>query len=377
MTPKISRFLAEKRPPTPCLVVDLDRVAANYAALREALPEAEIYYAMKANPAPRLLSTLAEQGLSFDAASAEEVDQCLDVGIAPDRISYGNTIKKRRDITRAHDRGVRLFAFDSDEELDKLAAEAPGARVFCRILTSSEGADWPLSRKFGCDLDMARDLMLKAADKGLEAHGISFHVGSQQTDPEQWEIAIGRAAMVFSDLRERGLRPKMLNLGGGFPARYRGDALPPMEWFASVIMAAMAHHFGNDRPDMIIEPGRSITADAGVIRTEVVLISRKAYDDPVRWVYFDVGKFGGLAETMDEAIRYPVATAYDGWPEGPVVIAGPTCDGTDILYDRYRYTLPLALKTGDTVDLLSAGAYTSVYASRAFNGFQPMAEHYI
>jgi len=183
--------------------------------------------------------------------------------------------------------------------------------------------------------------------------------------------------MVFSDLRDAGLELRMINLGGGFPARYRGDDLPPIDRFADAIMRAMTKHFGNDLPKMIIEPGRCVTAEAGVIRTEVLLVSRKRYDDPEQWVYFDVGKFGGLAETMDEAIKYPISTPHDGGPEGPVVIAGPTCDGADILYEKCRYTLPLALNSGDKVSLLSAGAYTSVYASQGFNGFPPMREYYI
>jgi ornithine decarboxylase len=377
MTPKIVRFLANDRLDTPFLVVDLEKVDANYKALRAAMPVAEVYYAVKANPAAPVLRTLAGLGSNFDAASAQEVDQCLAVGAEPDRISYGNTVKRRRDIAHAYDRGVRLYAFDSLDELRKLAAEAPGSRVYCRILMSSEGSQWPLSRKFGCELDMARDLMLRATDLGLDAHGISFHVGSQQTDPDRWDVAVGQTAMVFSDLREAGLDLRMINLGGGFPARYRGDDLPPIDRFADAIMRAMTKHFGNDLPEMIIEPGRCITAEAGVIRTEVLLVSRKRYDDPEQWVYFDVGKFGGLAETMDEAIKYPISTPHDGGPEGPVVIAGPTCDGADILYEKCRYTLPLALKTGDKVTLQSAGAYTSVYASQGFNGFPPMREYYI
>ena len=377
MTPKIVRFLANDRLETPFLVVDLEKVAANYGSLRAAMPAAEIYYAVKANPAAPVLRTLLGLGSSFDAASGEEVDQCLAAGAVPELVSFGNTVKRRRDIAHAHDRGVRLYAFDSLDELQKIAIEAPGSKVYCRILVSSEGSQWPLSRKFGCELDMARDLMKRAADLGLDPHGISFHVGSQQTDPDRWEVAIGRTAMVFSDLRHAGIELRMINLGGGFPARYRGDDLPPIERFADAIMRAMTKHFGNDLPKMIIEPGRCITAEAGVIRTEVLLVSQKRYGDAERWVYFDVGKFGGLAETMDEAIKYPIGTAHDGGEEGPVVIAGPTCDGADILYEKYRYDLPLALKTGDTVTLLSAGAYTSVYASQGFNGFPPMREYYI
>ena len=376
MTPKIERFFVEHRPPTPCLVVDLAVVEENYRRLRRALPLAEVYYAVKANPAPEILKTLARLGSSFDAASAREIDQCLTAGAAPERVSYGNTIKKTADIAHAFARGLRLFAFDSAAELEKLAAAAPAARVFCRILTSGEGAEWPLARKVGCELDMARGLMLRARDMGLEPHGISFHVGSQQTNPGQWEIAIARTAMVFADLRDAGVEPKMINLGGGFPVRYRDD-VPGLDSIADAIMKAMTRHFGNDLPGMIIEPGRCIAAEAGVLETEVVLISTKAYGDDLRWVYLDVGKFSGLAETMDEAIRYPVRTPYDGARHGPVVIAGPTCDGADILYEKAGYTLPLDPRSGDRVRLLATGAYTTTYASVGFNGFAPLKEYYL
>ncbi|MBL6928939.1 MAG: type III PLP-dependent enzyme [Rhodospirillales bacterium] len=376
MTPKIERFLAERRADTPCLVVDLDVVAESYARVRETVPDAAVSYAVKANPAREVLELLIALGSGFDAASMFEIETCLSLGASPDRIIYGNTIKKQGDIEAAYARGIRLFAFDSEAELEKLAVAAPGAGVYCRILTSGDGADWPLSRKFGCELDMAANLMLRARDLGLDAVGISFHVGSQQTDAGQWDVAIGRVAEVFKTVAERGLNLRMINMGGGFPVRYRKD-VPDLETVAQTIADAIKRHFGDETPELIIEPGRSITAEAGVIQTEVVLISSKDYANGIRWVYLDVGKFGGLAETMDEAIQYPIATPHDGKAEGPVAIAGPTCDGADILYEDAGYKLPLGLKVGDKVLLLKAGAYTTTYASVGFNGFPPLKAFYI
>ena len=376
MNDKIARFLVERRPPTPCLVVDLDLVAANYRTLSRALPLAEIFYAVKANPAPEILRLLHRLGSSFDAASIHEVERCLEAGVAPENLSFGSTVKKARDIAAAHAHGVRLFAFDSAGELDKLAAEAPGAKVFCRIMMEGHGADWPLSDKFGCDVEMAGELLIEAARRGLDAYGVSFHVGSQQRDIDQWDVALGRTAMVFSALNAAGIELKMVNIGGGFPARYRHDVAPP-EDYAAGIMAAITRHFGNRLPEMIAEPGRGIAGDAGLIQTEVVLISRKSRDDEKRWVYLDIGKFGGLPEVMDEAIQYRMRTPRDGGREGPVVIAGPTCDEVDMLYENAGYTLPLDLAVGDKVEILSAGAYTATYASVGFNGFPPLREYYI
>ena len=386
MTPKIARFLADHVPSTPCLVVDVDRVEDRYRELRKVLPLASIYYAVKANPAQPVLERLVSLGSSFDAASWEEIGLCLQAGASPASISFGNTIKKASAIASAHAAGIAMFAFDSDEELEKLAGHAPGSRVYCRILVENEGADWPLSRKFGTSMDHARVLMLKARNLGLDPYGLSFHVGSQQTSPDAYEAAIGRVGMLFTYLASRGLDIRMVNLGGGFPTRYRED-VPEIEQFASAISRAMTRAFGNALPQMVVEPGRFIVGDAGVVSSEVVLVSRRGIGDDVsrdgmpkeciRWVYLDIGRFGGLAETEGEAIKYRFRTPHDGGRTGPVAIAGPTCDGADILYERSNYRLPLDLASGERVELLSTGAYVSTYCSTRFNGFAPLAEHYI
>jgi len=376
MTPKIAQFLADVQPATPCLVLDVDRVEANYRRLQAALPLARIYYAVKANPAQAILQRLAGLGSCFDAASYEEVSAAIEAGAAAESVSYGNTVKKESAIRAAYQRGVRMFAFDSEGELEKLARSAPGSRVYCRILVGNDGAEWPLSRKFGCELEMARELMVKAGEMGLDPFGLSFHVGSQQTNTGAYEAAIAKVAMLFTDLRDAGVKVRMVNLGGGYPVRYRAE-VPEIDAFGDAIMGAMAKHFGNALPDIVVEPGRFIAGDAAVVSAEVVLVSRKAKDDPVRWVYLDIGRFGGLAETEGEAIKYAFRTPHDGEAEGPVTIAGPTCDSTDTLYERSNYRLPEKLQPGDRIEILATGAYVTTYASQAFNGFAPLAEHYI
>ncbi len=376
MTPKVARYLADHQPATPCLVLDVDRVAHNFGRLRQAMPLARIYYAVKANPAAPILDRLVGLGSYFDAASFQEVSMCLAAGAEPDAISYGNTIKRERDIAAAYAAGVRMFAFDSEMELEKLARSAPGSRVYCRILVGNDGAEWPLSRKFGCEVEMARALMIRAAEMGLDAFGLSFHVGSQQTKTAAYEAAIAKVAMLFTDLADAGVKVRMVNLGGGYPVRYKAE-VPEIDDFGSAIMGAMVEHFGNAIPEIVIEPGRFLVADAGVVSSEVVLVSRKAENDPVRWVYLDIGRFGGLAETEGESIKYAFQTPHDGGAEGPVTIAGPTCDSTDTLYEKSNYRLPMALTAGDRVELLATGAYVTTYASQKFNGFEPLAEHYI
>jgi len=376
MNKKIARFLAERSPETPCLVVDLDVIEDNYRRLTRLLPLARIFYAVKANPMPAVVERLAGLGSGFDTASRGEIDLVLGHGVSPERISFGSTIKKQTDIAHAYAQGVRLFAFDCEAELAKLAAAAPGARVFCRVLMDCPGADWPLSRKFGCSPEMAADLLVAARERGLDPYGLSFHVGSQQTDLAQWDAAIGRVASLFSILAERKLDLRMVNLGGGFPAKYRAK-VPGLDAYCDAVMVAVRRHFGNRMPELIAEPGRSLAGDAGVIQSEVVLISRKDYGDDRRWVYLDVGKFSGLAETMDEAIKYRIRTPRDGGETGPVVLAGPTCDSADILYERTDYRMPLALEVGDKVEILSTGAYTNTYSSVGFNGFPPLRTYCI
>jgi ornithine decarboxylase len=376
MTERIYRFLTENSPETPCLVIDLNVVAEAYDTLCRYLPLARIFYAVKANPAAEIVAMLEHKGANFDVASRGEIELCLANGVEPARLSFGNTIKKEKDIAFAYEAGVRLFAFDSDRELDKLARAAPGARVFCRILVACDGAEWPLSRKFGCAPEMAIDLLRRARDLGLDPYGISFHVGSQQTDLAQWDGAVGTAAQMFSALAEADIDLRMVNIGGGFPAHYSRE-VPEIEHYARAVMTAITRHFGNNLPEIIIEPGRSLVGDSGVIQSEVVLISEKGGGDDRRWVYLDVGKFNGLAETMDESIKYRIVTPDCGGTRGPVVLAGPTCDSADILYERTEYLMPLGLCVGDKIEILSAGAYTASYASVGFNGFAPLRTYCI
>src|SRR4030081_1686851 len=197
MTERIRNFLRDRRDDRPCLVVDLDVIRDNYRTFAHALPDSRVFYAVKANPAPELLTLLVSLGSCFDTASVAEIEIVLAAGATADRISFGNTIKKERDIARAYELGVRLFAVDCKAEVDKIVRVAPAARVFCRILFSCAGAEWPLSRKFGCDPEMAIDVLEHAHRHGLEAYGVSFHVGSQQRRTQAWDEALKWAATVF------------------------------------------------------------------------------------------------------------------------------------------------------------------------------------
>jgi ornithine decarboxylase len=371
MTARIRDYLRRTPDDGPRLVVDLDVVRDNYLTFAKALPDTRVFYAVKANPAPEVLSLLAALGSCFDTASVPEIEMVLATGATADRISFGNTIKKERDIARAYALGVRLFAVDCQGEVEKVARSAPGSRVFCRILSDCVGAEWPLSRKFGCEPAMAVDVLEHALKLGLEPYGVSFHVGSQQRNPHAWDRALASAAAVFRECGERGINLAMVNLGGGFPTKYL-KSIPTMKTYGAAIFRALRKHFGNRIPETIIEPGRGMVGNAGVIEAEVVLVSSKSAEDDVRWVYLDIGKFGGLAETMDESIRYAIRTPRDRDEMGPCVIAGPTCDSADVLYEREPYLLPVSLEIGDKVLIEGTGAYTATYSAVAFNGFAPL-----
>ena len=374
---RVRRFLAEGQSDGPVLVVDSEVVRANYAKFAHALPDTRVFYAVKANPDPKILKLLAELGSCFDCASVAEIDMALATGASADRISFGNTIKKERDVAAAYARGVRLFAVDCREEVEKIERAAPGAKVFCRILADGAGAEWPLSRKFGCAPEMAADVLEHAHVRGLIAYGVSFHVGSQQNNVGAWDAALASAAEIFRECERRGLALSMVNLGGGFPTRYLRD-VPAVEAYGASIFEALRAHFGNRIPETIIEPGRGMVGDAGWIEAEVVLVSKKSdAEDEIRWVYLDIGKFGGLAETMDEAIRYPIVTDRDEDEKAPCVLAGPTCDSADVMYEKTPYPLPLTLTIGDEVLIEGTGAYTTTYASVAFNGFEPLRSYVI
>src|SRR5260221_2258906 len=241
MTERIQEFLRNRRSEgqdtEPCLVVDLEVVRDNYQNFAKALLDSRVFYAVKATPAPEVLSLLASMGSCFDTASVPEIEMALAAGATPERISYGNTIKKERDIARAYALGVRLFAVDCKAEVEKIARSAAGSRVFCRILSDCVGAEWPLSRKFGCEPSMAADVLEHAHKLGLTAHGISFHVGSQQTNQNAWDRALASAAGVFRECGDRGMNLAMVNLGGGFPTKYTKN-VPTVKAYGSAILQA-------------------------------------------------------------------------------------------------------------------------------------------
>ena len=369
---RIREFSKDK--PTPCLILDVDHVRERYDELQNAMPNAKVYFAVKASPVDEILTALAEKNSYFDVSSIYEIDQLLRLGVDASRMSFGNTIKKESDIAYAYKQGIRIFVTDSESDVEKLARSAPGASVIFRLLLESGGAaDWPLSRKFGAHPNILYNLIKKASALGLDTYGLSFHVGSQQRDIGQWDSALALCKYLFDSLREEGITLRAINLGGGFPAEYLTPTAPT-EKYTDLIKQYLKEDFGDEDIELILEPGRSLVGGAGVIISEVVLVAHKSETEEIRWVYLDAGKFNGLIESIDEALKYPIFVEgrEDDFDTSEVILAGPTCDSYDTLYEDYKYRLPKALKDGDRVNIFTTGAYTLSYCSVNFNGFPPM-----
>ncbi|POX60798.1 ornithine decarboxylase [Streptomyces sp. Ru62] len=363
------------------LLYDLTGIEHQYDTLLSELPGTHIRFALKACPVDEVLRALAAAGAGFDAAGPAEIEQALRAGAHPDHVHYGNTIKSDHDIAEAHRLGVRTFATDSVEDVTAVAAHAPGARVFCRLATSGDGALWGLNRKFGCAPDDAVRVLGAARAAGLVPAGLSVHVGSQQMTGEAWQQALDTLAGTLTTLAGRGIVPDHVNLGGGLPALgyldRRGDPLdPPLDKIFTVLREGMErlNALAAAPLDFVLEPGRHLVADHGVIHAHVVRLTERTQPDGgrTRWLYLSVGKYNGLYE-MDQVTHPLVFPGRETEEHVPAIVAGPTCDSDDAYGEgRYPVRVPRSVGSGDPVRILAAGAYASSYMTQGFNGIRPL-----
>jgi len=348
---------------TPYLAMDLDAVSHAYRTLTDALRVVTLHYAVKCNPDPRVLGRLAEQGCRFEIASTAELDLLGTLGVDPRELLFSNPVKAPAHVQAAYAAGVRMFAVDSTPELDKIAGYAPGTSVYVRLSTTNTQNQVPSEGKFGVDEAVAARLLLQAADRGLDPYGVTFHVGSQTTDPTAWDAPIESCARLMTGLLAYGIRLTLLDIGGGFPAGYVGYT-PRLGDIGKHIRAALERHLPYP-VDVVAEPGRALVAEAGTMVSTVIGVAER---HGRRWVHLDVGAFNGLMEALETGnqLRYPVSDSRDSGTLVPHHITGPTCDSQDtVLFD---VPLSEAITVGDMVYIHSAGAYTTSYASR-FNGF--------
>ena len=348
--------------PTPYLLTDLSVMAGKVARFRAALPGVAPYYAMKANPDPRVLTALRDLDVRFEVASIHELDQLAAVGVDPAQVIFSNPIKPLSAIADAHQRGVATMAVDDLDEIEKIASVSRDIAFYLRLETSNTGSDWPLTGKFGAATAEALAIIDYCSEKQLNLVGLTFHVGSQCRNPDNWHTGIEGARLVFERMVARGLRPTLLNLGGGFPVQHTRP-IPTIEEIGATVTASLGAL--SEQVQVIAEPGRYLVGDACWMVTRVIgTATRKGH----RWIYLDVGAFTGLTETL-EGFDYELMTDRSG-PEVPTTVAGPSCDTADVLFQEKM--LPLDLAAGDRVYIPNAGAYTRCYAS-TFNGF-PLPE---
>jgi ornithine decarboxylase len=352
--------------PTPYLVTDLDSVARRHAAFEAAMPGVRTCYAMKCNPSPEILRTLAGRGAGFEIASLGELRMLQTIGIDPAEVLYSNPVKPPSHIAAAAEAGLWRFSFDSPNELAKIAEHAPGAAVYVRLRVDDTNSVFPLSRKFGTDVEDAYDLMLLARRLGLRPYGVTFHVGSQCTNAKAWHDAIGSAGALMDMLLTDGIELEMLDLGGGFPARYTED-VPGIDEIGAVVTSAVTSLLPYAPKLLVAEPGRHLVAEASVLAATV--IGRETRDGE-HWLYVEVGVYNGLMEVLQTpgGWDFPMWTSRPGGTELAFTVTGPTCDSTDTI--AYGVVLPATVAVGDVLYLGSTGAYTLAYASH-FNGFPP------
>ena len=377
MTARIIDFLNTRRPDGPCLVVDLDVVRENYLTFAHALPDTRIFYAVKANPAPEVLRLLASLGSCFDCASVAEIDMALAAGATPDRISYGNTIKKERDIAAPSSAASRSFGRLRSRSREGCARRSRHARLLPHPLSTAPA---PNGR---CRASSAASPKWRSACSSMRIASASSPMASRsmsarsRATPKPGTARSRRPPASSATLAERGIQLSMVNLGGGFPTRYLKD-VPGVESYGSSIDQALKRHFGNRIPETIIEPGRGMVGNAGIIKSEVVLISKKSDARTIR-----AGSISTSASSAASPRRWTSRSAtrsarrHDGDATAPCILAGPTCDSADVLYEKTPYNLPVTLSIGDEVLIEGTGAYTTTYSAVAFNGFEPLASYVI
>lgn len=365
---------------TPYILINQGIIQRQYLKMKQLYPDMKVYYAVKANPNDEIIRLLDYLGSNFDIASKYQLDQVLKLNVTPDRISYGNTIKKIKDIQYFYKKGVRLFATDSISDVKNIATAAPNSKIFCRILPEQcENADWPLSKKFGCSINMSIQILKIAKQNNLIPYGISFHVGSQQRNINSWKVMLQKVKYIFDKLKQNNIQLKMINLGGGLPANYV-QKTESTEIYFKYIKEYIDTLFPDTNLQIIMQPGRSLVGNSAIMISSIINITQKHFGiNQPKWLYTDASLFNGLIQTVGQAIKYPIVCFMKEKEKqlSQYILAGPTCDSMDILYEKNKIQLPTNLESNDKLIWITTGAYTSSYAAVGFNGFPPIKSYFI
>ncbi|MBC7767931.1 MAG: type III PLP-dependent enzyme [Phycisphaerales bacterium] len=355
-------LLAREAPEGPVAIARPHRVTAAAAWFRTHFP-GEVFYAVKANPSPWVLDALWAAGIqNFDVASDVEA-QLIHNRFPGAQIAFMHPVKSRRAIARAfHDYGVKTFALDSEDELEKILAETNGAKdltLVVRFEVSGDGSAYPLARKFGVSAEEAPALLRKTRQVSEEMLGVSFHVGSQCMRPDAFRTAMD---MVNRAIVKAGVVADIVDIGGGFPAIYPGMSPPPMIEYVNAIKNGFEEMFVAQNAKLWAEPGRALVAEAGSTVTRVELRKGDA-------LYLNDGAFGTLFDATHLNWAFPAKLLR---PEpsraklAPFRLYGPTCDSMDAAAGPFM--LPADIREGDLIEIGSLGAYGTAMGTR-FNGF--------
>lgn len=355
---KVLNYIAISDELPPYLLMDKDIIRDKISIIGKNIRNSRVFYAVKANPDVDVLRFLNSFGIGFEIASEGELQILASLGVEPERIITSNPVKTFKFLEQAVDYGVNYFAYDSMVEVEKLAKYAPGCNVYVRLSVPNEGSEWPLSRKFGVELDVASELLVYAKEKGLNPVGITFHVGSQCNNVYNWNTAIDKARDLWENAEQNGIKLRMLNIGGGYPIRYTKNVVD-VETIEKKINKVICQKFPEDI-DIFIEPGRAVVGDAGIFVSTVI---GKAMRGDENWLYIDVGVFNGLMESVG-GIKYTYVVGSRNEPK-IWTISGPSCDSFDVIDKGVELSEP---EVGNRILILSSGAYTISYASE-FNGF--------
>jgi len=343
----------------PVLVVSKQRLRENARRFMAAMPRVRPHYAVKANPDMDILRTFKEEGTCFEVASIAEVDAMLKLGAYMQTVFYSNPIKSPAAVAHAAKNGILWYSVDTPEEVAKISAIKPDAKLYIRIEVSNEGSSWPLAGKFGASPSGVDAVIETAKNLGMRICGVTFHVGSQCVNTNNWVEGIRAAKALFTKLSSHGFEPELLNMGGGYPLQFTG-AEPAIEEIGAVINAELESIPENIQ--IMAEPGRYFAGSAGCLIAQVVGVATR---DEVRWVYLDTGVYGGLMELTQD---FPVTLISERTGEpGLWTMAGPTCDSIDVMG---RHKLPANTEAEDFIYMPNLGAYCTTCACD-FNGFPP------
>lgn len=347
---------------SPLMVIDKNALLAEYQRFRRLLPRVRLFYAIKANPHGDIIQALAEQGSCFDCASEGEMRHVLAQGVSPDRIIFANTVKRPEALEWAKKNRVNLVTFDNEPELYKIAKHAPGTRVLARLKVSNLGSIVELSLKFGADQDQIVPMLLKARGLGLKAEGISFHVGSQCTNIDNYLRAFEAVSDIQEEAEKAGLKIKMINIGGGFPIKHFRSDTHSLETFAGRLRRELDRLFPKDI-DIIAEPGRALAGPSGMLICRVI---GRSIRNNKNYYYLDDGVYGDFSGIVFDHCKYEFRTLTTT-QKFLSILAGPTCDSFDTI--SVSEELP-ELDVGSVVYVPNIGAY-SCASALTFNGIPP------